>query len=330
MQALKSAAALVRMETPVLYFYPTTPIAIRVTAEMKNGRITEWFPPPATDIFSGPASRDNIVTWRGTLLPPGDAAALAAVPPVSGAAGGHYGHARQVPDAWFVRATTTALAAEAPPQVHTEKLIFYRGAANFQPPWRPRLTADGALSLSGEAGAPEIRHAFPIRSNGQPSPATVKKWRAQMLAALTDSGLTADEARAVLATWNDHWFTEPGHRLLAVLPQAWVDTVLPLSIQPEPQRVTRVFVARFEVLTPETEQRLADLLKEVALADTATREQVARLKDLQLGRFETAALERVKLLHKDGPITQQQWHDAFQMLRTALSNSKTEQRTANP
>jgi hypothetical protein len=40
----KSAYGLVRMETPVLYFYPLKPMAVAVRVDFPNGRVTEWYP----------------------------------------------------------------------------------------------------------------------------------------------------------------------------------------------------------------------------------------------------------------------------------------------
>src|SRR5687767_7082442 len=37
-------AAPVRMETPVIYFYPETPMRVSVSTAFKDGDLTEWFP----------------------------------------------------------------------------------------------------------------------------------------------------------------------------------------------------------------------------------------------------------------------------------------------
>ena len=95
----------------------------------------------------------------------------------------------------------------------------------------------------------------------------------------------------MVATWRDVWFREPGTRILALLPRAWVDSVLPLSITPAPQKLTRVFVARFEVFTPSQEKALLALLDEDVKPGA---EKVAQFKALQLGRFAQAGLQRVQ------------------------------------
>jgi len=93
--------SLVRMETPVLYFYPPRPMTVRVRACLRSGNLTEWFPSPAPPPSAG-AAGNPFVTWSGRLVPPGDAAVRARVPqPIAGKPGAHYFHARGVPDAWL-------------------------------------------------------------------------------------------------------------------------------------------------------------------------------------------------------------------------------------
>ena len=57
------------------------------------------------------------------------------------------------------------------------------------------------------------------------------------------------------ATWSDSWF-EAGTRLFYVVPQRFVDRVLPLDISPRPAETTRVFVARTELVTPFAENEI--------------------------------------------------------------------------
>jgi hypothetical protein len=70
---------------------------------------------------------------------------------------------------------------------------------------------------------------------------------------LIAQGLFPDEAHAMLETWRDSWFEE-GSRILYVVPRAFVDSVLPLTITPAPAQLTRVFVGRVELVTSITQQ----------------------------------------------------------------------------
>lgn len=93
----------------------------------------------------------------------------------------------------------------------------------------------------------------------------------------------------MVATWSDSWFRENGSRVFALLPRAWVDSVLPLEITPRPEKMTRVFVGRFETFTASQENTLLTLLAPQNNVDAATRTKFA---DLHVGRFGYAALQR--------------------------------------
>jgi hypothetical protein len=72
---------------------------------------------------------------------------------------------------------------------------------------------------------------------------------------LVARGLYEDEARAMVQTWSDSWFEE-GSRLIYIVPSHFVNTILPLSIHPAPTQTVRVFVGRFELITPATEKAI--------------------------------------------------------------------------
>ncbi|MDC0259580.1 hypothetical protein OAK43_05005, partial [Verrucomicrobiales bacterium] len=103
-----------------------------------------------------------------------------------------------------------------------------------------------------------------------------------------------DEATAMVNTWDNLWFTEPGTRILAILPQQTADEMVPLQISPVPTEIDRVFVARVEILTREVEQELTSLLSppssEAEAAEMQTDAQ--RLEDIQLGRYSAGGMER--------------------------------------
>ena len=64
----------------------------------------------------------------------------------------------------------------------------------------------------------------------------------------------------MLETWRESWFTE-GTRLFYLVPQATVDAILPLQIEPRPAQVARVFVGRLEVITPATENAVIQAIR---------------------------------------------------------------------
>ena len=78
-------------------------------------------------------------------------------------------------------------------------------------------------------------------------------------AVLMGVGLYPDEAHAMIETWKESWFEE-GSRLFYIVPRRFLETVLPLTINPTPTQSVRVFVGRVELITPATEQAVANIL----------------------------------------------------------------------
>ena len=76
---------------------------------------------------------------------------------------------------------------------------------------------------------------------------------------LTSQGLYPDEARAMIATWRQSWFEE-GSRLFYIVPEGFLNSILPLTINPAPAQTVRVFVGRLELVTPATTQALEKIL----------------------------------------------------------------------
>jgi hypothetical protein len=77
----------------------------------------------------------------------------------------------------------------------------------------------------------------------------------ELESSLVSAGLYQDEAHAMLESWKDSWFEE-GSRLIYMVPRGYVDQILPLTIEPQPPKVERVFVGRMELLTPATQQAI--------------------------------------------------------------------------
>ena len=69
-----------------------------------------------------------------------------------------------------------------------------------------------------------------------------------MHAALVARGLYADEATAMLETWKNSYFREPGLRAFYIVPNEWMSYYLPLTIS-TPHTLNRVIVGRIEIQT---------------------------------------------------------------------------------
>ena len=86
------------------------------------------------------------------------------------------------------------------------------------------------------------------------------------------------------------------------MPRDFVDSILPLSIQPAPDQVVRTFVGRIELLTPATEKSIDAA---IASNDSAT------LK--KYGRFLFPIFELMVAKQPDSARQQQMW-DALSMV----------------
>ena len=280
-----------RMETPVIYFHSKEALEVSVRVDMPSGRLTEWFPAafaygplPAISGFL-PGSTNSYLEWPGlAILPsarPGDV--VGRLPHLD--APSHYYAARQV-TASPVR-TTIGAACTRDGVGENEQFVFYRGVANFTAPLRVRSAAHSLIIEN--TGATPIVSAFvwqaqgsvasftrlgplepgatsrmdvPAARAGEPRPALAKRLQQQMSGALVAAGLNREEAAAMIATWRDSWFDEDGTRVLYLVPRAFVDATLPVTFDPPPSRLERVFVGRAEVIDAAREQRGDELFAE--------------------------------------------------------------------
>jgi hypothetical protein len=168
-----------------------------------------------------------------------------------------------------------------------ERYLFYRGLAHLDAPLVAKRSADGRslrvtprlpdldpdtvprlwlADLRGDGTAAfhaveaATRH---LRSLDEPAfsdiPATftaddystgrLATLRQELHAALVADGLFADEAQALLNTWEASYFKAPGQRLFFLVPRAWTDRVLPLTVS-IPAVTTRAMMGRIEVVSP--------------------------------------------------------------------------------
>ncbi len=304
-----------RMETPVIYFYPRRPMTVDVAVQFPLGKITEWFPQAAG--FGPSSGRDVSVTnsfirWEGVeLLPAEQNSGLARQLPAAAKAS-HYFAARTA-GAAFVRADSLVKSNPAP---EIEKFLFYRGVGNFQTPLRVTMDGLGQMTLTNTGVAP-LKHLVAVvmhsgratflplgdldagRSRvaqldetgvGLAGEATGELGM-RMVDALVAEGLYRDEARAMVATWRDAWFEEEGVRVLYLLPRAWTDSILPITLTPEPRELVRVMVGRAELITPTMGRKVAECITRFRQPDPdGKRAAVREFRAMKLGRFAEVAV----------------------------------------
>jgi hypothetical protein len=200
-------------------------------------------------IFAGGYTNGEIA-WEDVEIRPGEQPVL---PSSKGAS--HYYAARET-DAAPLRAGG-----------EWEKLIFYRGVGNLEVPLRPTFGADGrivirnagsepipaAIVFENREGKVGYRLVRQVEASVAVEPpelnASVDRLHEDLADLLVEAGLYGREAHAMIATWRDSWFEE-GMRVFYLIPRTSVDEALPLTIEPAPSKLERVFVGRVEMLSP--------------------------------------------------------------------------------
>lgn len=290
-----SIAGLVRMETPVIYFYAPTAMKVSVDVDFPKGLVTEWYP-AATSVGQSKSihlvknqvlplqAEKGGIHWNDIEVLPG---ANVKLPQGNGAS--HY-YAARATDAALLRVNN-----------ETENLLFYRGVGSFAPPVRAWYPGDGKLWLHN-AGKEEIPIAIVFENQGTrigyrvvrdlkdeaildppKMMANLSDLQRQLQDELVTAGLYEKEAAAMIETWRDSWF-EKGTRVFYVMPRAAVDRVLPLTVTPAPQQTVRVFVARLELLSPWMEKEIKN---------AADRNEVGELR--AYGRFLPVFAQSMKI-----------------------------------
>jgi hypothetical protein len=306
---LKYALGLVRMETPVLYFYSVRPLVASVHVGFPKGWITEWYP-QATKVlpdlsgsrFPAAVSGKAQADWDAIQISPANAVTL---PTTAGSS------------RYFAARNTDS----APIQIgkQQEKFIFYRGMGDFDVALQPKFLPSGTLQLRNR-GAEPIAAAIVFENNAgtigyrvlrnladsadvntSELGGTPASLRQELTDSLVESGLYEKEALAMLDTWQDSWFYE-GMRVFYIVPQSTVDAVLPLTINPPPAATRRVFVGRVELLSPRARQTIGTALT------TGDVDTLAKY-----GRFLNPFLEQINTLPlaAQPPLTSQYLQQAY-------------------
>ncbi len=290
-QVLQSNFISQKMETPVIYFYGEGGHNVKVDVDFPEGIITETFPAP---LSSTPKNTEDLVIANGRahfdvqLLPRSNPLTPPPVEP-----GNIYGHARE----------TNSLMIKTNADV--EKFIFYRGLGRFQPQFnissvRKNLYINGFEStlpehaflvhveenkeptllkvISPDGGLEPVQNSFGInyytlsakmidqlKKGTGPHITKGDQATLTLVSALFDSGLFLDEAFAMVNTWKNGYFKNPGLRLLYILPRSEVDSILPLTLNPEAEELERAFVARVEIMLEEEELEIVSQSKTILI-----------------------------------------------------------------
>ena len=351
--------SLLKGETPVIYFYTGQPSRVQVDVDFPTGLWTQWYPqattvsPGIVQVGSPLRTRDGRISWNVDVWPASSGPANSgadSVPPTN--ADALWNHARDVDASYVSTVTAPGVARE------WERFIFYRGLGEAPLPIQARVAGGNITATTTEPDG--VRHLFVVRiENGRGTfsyaPAlttgdglsqSIPRWMGALpldqfvervsdavAQRLTESGLYAKEARAMVNTWKSSYFKTDGVRLLFVLPQSWTDRFIPMRITPRPAQLVRVMVGRVELLSEERERRAETAISGLASPDPGVREQAFEILRAE-GRYvepivrraaRTSADERVRTLSRRLLLT-----DFVTDLRTTSRRDTGERVSTNP
>ncbi len=302
-----------RLETPVIYFYdrrPTddilTPLTVDLSVTFHGGYLSQFYPDAVSSSVKLMADNFTYVAvnqetthrldWPGLMI------------------GGKGDGPKTEDKVWLSpRKVASANVTSRGGEGESEKFVFYRGVGHLDGPikvvetsdrsamivgnvvgqqlnirttvdklWLVDIAADSRVAMRTLDPVPlvEGRNGLPkaVKLSFEPADYSVenlKKLRNSMRDGLITGGLFADEADAMLDTWEASYFKSPGLRLFYLVPREWTDQKLPMKVS-QPVDITRVMVGRIELISQEQKELLA------------TMQNVDQIK--QLGRFAAALM----------------------------------------
>jgi hypothetical protein len=276
-----------RLETPVIYFYPPAesalPLLLDVKVAFRGGWLTEYYPDAKVEAPGAfraltPATMGTLA-WHDLKV-------------------GVTNHGPETTEhVWTAPRAVKAVALQTR-KGESEKYLFYRGVGNVDAPlrivrdaardrfwlfsqteswasssapwiirnlWLASFRPDGAaafrkldaIAVDSDAST-ELTSTPASFRDDEYSQAGLDKLRQEMRLALIEEGLFDDEADALLNTWELSYFKSTGLRLFFLLPRAWTDHRLPLELS-VPAEIQRVMVGRIELVTPEQRKLVRQL-----------------------------------------------------------------------
>jgi hypothetical protein len=310
----------IRMETPVLYFYSPRETSVSVKVRFSRGLITEWYPrasrvePNPNKVLDRNLSErrgSGSIAWNSVTVSPNLAASFPRGNRPEDEDGNQYYAARETAAAPLIVKTSAG--------DQQERFLFYRGASVSSLPISATVSPEGTVHLRSltqeeipsvilfERREDKLGYRLGGGLQGEMSldppdlTANLDSLSRDLQDILTSQGLYPDEARAMIETWKQSWFEE-GSRLFYIVPRDFLNTILPLTINPMPSQTVRVLVGRLELITPSTTQEMDKIL---ATHDLAALEKYNRFLQPILDEMKAENPTRVPQIEKDLHLTYQ-------------------------
>ena len=282
-----------RLETPVIYFHPPPnapkPMSISVKVAFRGGWLTQFYPTAEVGGFAGLGKLNEETTgtlaWNDLKIgvePKGPTTTerVWTAPRAVAAAGLGATNGESEKFLFYrgvghlvcpLQVSRTADRQTLEARTQCQDTLANGLAMTIPHLWLASFHADGTCAF--RSLPPVVLGPSAIRAGAAPlfsvpsqfgksdySAARLSELRREMYRALQEEGLFADEADALLNTWELSYFKSPGLRLFFMVPRAWSDHYLPLEVS-VPCEIKRVMVGRLELVTPEQRALLAQLAR---------------------------------------------------------------------
>jgi hypothetical protein len=286
-------AQYVPVRAPVVYFHATQPVQLGFRVDFPGGKPAVWWPNNQNAPRNGESTlKDTFLQWQIALKSP-----QVGTTPEAPLPKGHWlGALRNVraDDVLTISSVNRFEGRYYPPQ--RERFIYYDGLIPG-----PK---GAALAVAGEQVSLASRARYPLfdvtvvdrRSPGKVRAARVarlepgseqkalpftesdpKAWPAAGIDALVTqlkgAGLFEDEARALGQVWKKDFFETEGLSMFYRLPQDEYDRMLPLTVNPRPEKLARVMLVHHPHCEPDLAERVLGLVKDLESNDFNVRVQ---------------------------------------------------------
>jgi len=300
---------------PVIYFHAPQPINLNVKVDFPRGKPAVWWPGNAVVGGRGGIQAmqpENALVWNVQFRPSNAANFQQKDLPK-----GHWMEALRA-----VKADDVCLyQAGLNDRLVKERFIYYDGLIPAPKGLTIQVQGD-TISLKSQAKHPlldvtivDLRNIRKIRTGTiaklEPE-ADVKdvklterdqtKWPAagidELIGQLKTAGLNEDEAKSLTDVWRKAFFETEGVSVFYRLPQDIYDQLLPLTINPKPEKIVRTLLVHHPHCEPDLAERVLALVKD--LGSVKFEERIEAQKRLQaLGRAAFVHLVRARNDTKD-------------------------------
>jgi hypothetical protein len=308
------------VRAPVLYFHAQQPIGLNVKVDFPKGKPAVWWPGNAIGGRGGIQAQavqpESSLTWNFQLRPSNAANyKLKELPK------GHWMEALRNVKAEDVHFSQTDFLAPPGAGLTKERFIYYDGLIPSPKGLTIQVQGD-TISLKSQAKHPlldvtvvdlrnirKIRTATIAKMEPEADVKEVKlaerdqtKWPSagidELITQLKAAGLNEDEARSLTDVWRKAFFETEGVSVFYRLPQDIYDQLLPLTVNPKPEKVVRTLLVHHPHCEPDLADRVLALVKD--LGSVKFEERIEAQKRLQaLGKAAFVHLLRARDAAKD-------------------------------